>query len=253
MKKENFQIKSMSIGVTATVAVLVISLLFLSFSFEVKKEVAPMLIELDLSESNFGNQSHGNTAVEPLPSEAANIEPPTSSSKAKTETQEFNLESQANTSAPKIPPKTEATTKKSSTQSTQKAETQAEKAPQGDARGKSALENILGGKGSQKSSGEGNASQNGNVGDPKGNSDQGDRIGENWKTRVPANQEHDCQASGTVIVDIVVNSQGLIKRATPRLSSSDCLAQTAKSLVLQYVTAYPGKDNRRGSYRVNLK
>ncbi|WP_406628354.1 hypothetical protein [Ornithobacterium rhinotracheale] len=56
-----------------------------------------------------------------------------------------------------------------------------------------------------------------------------------------------------MIVDIVVNANGSIKRATPRPAKSQCLADTAKKLVLKYVTAFPGEDGRRGTYLVNLK
>lgn len=252
MSKENLQIKSISFGATAIAAVLVILLLFLSFSFEIKQESLPILIELNLSESNFGQQNQGNTPVEPLPTNQPSSSEAISTPSApiKTSTQEIRTKTQSKSPASIASPKTKTSTKKTSTQV---SENKPDKASQGDSRAKSALENILGGKGNKKSEGEGSGSQNGNIGDPKGNDDQGELIGENWKTHVPPNQDHNCQASGTVIVDIVVNSQGRIKRATPRLSSSDCLAQTAKKLVLQYVTAHPGKDNRRGSYRINLK
>lgn len=266
MNIEQTKIKSISLGVTAVVAVLAVLFLFITFSFEIKEDKLPVIISLAMDDnveitetSNFGNHTEGNTPVEPMPSAGEKQSSNDTETASKTQAKQNNPAKTKIASSVqkeiKAPVASSERAEKKQKASSSSDNKKTESKPQGDTRAKSALESILSGKGNQRSSGQGNGQGPGNVGDPKGNSSEGENIGENWKTRIPENESHQCSTGGVVIVDIVVDSQGKIKRATPRPSSSDCLVNTAKSLVYKYVTAYPapGKENRRGSYRVNLK
>ena len=251
--------KYQSLIITAIVGVLTCLLLFLSIDFKQENQIKPLLIEIAmLQESNYGNTDVGQGLEEPKPAEEQPLPAKSEASQpevSETKINEAPIKSKTQVTTKKIPvaskeKKSEAQPKKSNTK---KESSKTSNAPKGDAQGKSALEQILGGRGKSNSNGQGNGNRAGNVGDPKGNSDKGKGIGENWKTRVPENQSHNCSASGVVVVDIVVNANGSIKRATPRVSGNQCLANRAKELVLQYVTAFPGEDGRRGTYKVNLK
>ncbi|MBV7440318.1 hypothetical protein KRX57_02720 [Weeksellaceae bacterium TAE3-ERU29] len=251
--------KYQSLVITAIVGVLTCLLLFLSLEFKQENLNKPLLIEIAmLQESNYGNTDIGQGLEEPKPAEEQPL--PAKSEVSQPEISEHRIneapvKSQTQETTKKIPvaSKEKKTEAKPAKTNTQKESSKNSNAPKGDAQGKSALEQILGGKGKSNSNGQGDGNQAGNVGDPKGNSDKGTGIGENWKTRVPENQAHNCSASGVVVVDIVVNANGSIKRATPRVSGNQCLANRAKELVLQYVTAFPGADGRRGTYKVNLR
>lgn len=218
-----------------------------------------------LQESNYGNSEKGEGTEEPIPTENV-VNSSASSASKSTETTKAIKKKTPQKSSPKksnVVSKTQKSTKNTPTASTTKSTHKTSNSngtnnskntsPKGDAKGNSALANILGGKGKSKSNGQGNDGTRGNIGSPKGNSSTGSGIGENWKTRIPEPQTHQCSTSGIVIVDIVVNANGSIKRATPRATKDPCLSNKAKQLVLKYVTAKSGSDGRRGTYRVNLK
>lgn len=261
--------KIKSIIITTLVGILCILALWLNLTLEQNSKNKPLQIEIAmLQESNYGATSGGdNGAEEPAPtksttapvqqetfspSESKKTERPASkiSPPVKTKTQETPKK------RPSVSPEKNAqrvkSSKQSNTTATQKNNSK-KSTSSGNQEANAAMAKILGGKGTANTNGQGDGTSKGNVGDPKGNSDSGSGIGENWKTRVPQNQSHNCEASGTVIVDIVVNANGSIKRATPRVTKSQCLANRAKELVLKYVTAYPGAEGRRGSYKVTLK
>ncbi|MRI63275.1 hypothetical protein EDM00_04600 [Ornithobacterium rhinotracheale] len=272
MSRKEINAKKESIIITAVVGILCALLLFLSFEFKKESDKKPLMIELAmLEDTNYGNTDLGQGPEEPAPaaeSHAPTPEPapakseptpapaPKPTKSVTTPQKTAPVKSKTQTTTKKLPVASNKTSKTESKSSSTQGKTSNKNSsaqPQGDSQGKSALENILGGKGKNKSTGQGNSGSAGNYGDPKGTTDHGKNIGENWKTRVPENQSHNCDSSGSVIVDIVVNANGSIKRATPRPAKSQCLADTAKKLVLKYVTAYPGEDGRRGTYRVNLK
>ncbi|QAR30093.1 hypothetical protein EQP59_01320 [Ornithobacterium rhinotracheale] len=278
MSRKEITAKKESFLITAVVGILCLLLLLLNFKFKKENNQAPLMIEIAMVEEpkpmteeiNYGNTELGQGPEEPAPATEAKAAVPEPTPVKKTSApaptpKPIKAESTPAKNSP-VKSKTQTTTKKlpvasenpvkATTESANQTQAKNKKTasqPQGDSQGKSALENILGGIGKNKSSGQGTSGAAGNYGDPKGTSSQGKNIGENWKTRVPEGQSHNCEASGSVMVDIVVNANGSIKRATPRPAQSQCLADTAKKLVLKYVTAYPGEDGRRGTYLVNLK
>ena len=250
--------KYQSLIITAIVGVLTCLLLFLSIEFKQENQIKPLLIEIAmLQESNYGNTDVGQGLEEPKPAEEQPLPAKSEASQPEVSEPKINeapVKSKTQVTTKEIPVASKNKKAESKSKSnTPKESSKTSDAPKGDAQGKSALEQILGGKGKSNSNGQGDGNTAGNVGDPKGNSDRGTGIGENWKTRVPENQSHNCSASGVVVVDIVVNANGGIKRAVPRVSGNQCLANRAKELVLQYVTAFPGEDGRRGTYKVNLR
>lgn len=273
MSRKEINAKKESIIITAVVGILCALLLFLSFEFKKESDQKTLMIEIAMVEdTNYGNTDLGQGTEEPAPAaesqvptpepEPAQSEPtppaptPTPTKNVTAPQKTAPVKSKTQTTQEKLPVASNKTSKTENKSSSAQGKTNNQNSsaqPQGDSQGKSALENILGGKGKNKSNGQGNSGSAGNYGDPKGTTDHGKNIGENWKTRVPENQSHNCDSSGSVIVDIVVNANGSIKRATPRPAKSQCLANTAKKLVLKYVTAFPGEDGRRGTYLVNLK
>lgn len=254
----DIEVKAGNHSLIITIVIGLLSLLFLliSFTFEQPQpKVQPIEIAM-----NFGNSELGQGEEEPQPNEesqSASAQAESLSSQTKSDIKE----AVTNPTAEKVPTASKPKKKNSQPQKTQNTKTKPKPnpkpKPQGDAKGKAALKNLLSGKGKSKSSGQGNDGVAGNVGDPKGNDSYGTNIGENWKSRIPEPQSHNCSASGIIIVDIVVNAAGNVKsaRAGARGSSSNdsCLKAKAKELVQKYVRAYPGKDGRRGSYRVNLR
>lgn len=252
----DIEVKAGNHSLIITIIIGLLSLLFLliSFTFEQPQpKVQPIEIAM-----NFGNSELGQGEEEPQPNEASQSASAQSESLS-SQTQSDIKEAVTKPTAEKVPTASKPKKKTSQPQKTQKAKTNPKPTPkpQGDAKGKAALKNLLSGKGKSNSSGQGNDGVAGNVGDPKGNDSYGTTIGENWKSRIPEPQSHNCTASGVIIVDIVVTASGNIKsaRAGARGSSSNdsCLKAKAKELVKKYVRAYPGKDGRRGSYRVNLR
>lgn len=248
----DIEVKAGNHSLIITIIIGLLSLLFLliSFTFEQPQpKVQPIEIAM-----NFGNSELGQGEEEPQPNEesqSASAQSESLSSQTKSDIKEAITKP----TAEKVPTASKPKKKKSQHQKTQKNKPNPK--PKGDAKGKAALKNLLSGKGKSNSSGQGNDGVAGNVGDPKGNDSYGITIGENWKTRIPEPQSHNCTASGIIIVDIVVDATGNIKsaRAGARGSSSNdsCLKTKAIELVKKYVRAYPGKDGRRGSYRVNLR
>lgn len=274
MNKKEINAKKESIIITTIVGFFCVLLLFLSFEFKKESEKETLMIELAMVEdTNYGNTELGQGIEEPAPVAKSQVptpdpkpaisEPTPAPTPSPIPTKNVTapkktapVKSKTQTTQEKLPVASNKTSKTENKSSSAQGKTSSKISsaqPQGDSQGKSALENILSGKGKNKSNGQGNSGSAGNYGDPKGATDHGKNIGENWKTRVPENQSHNCDSSGSVIVDIVVNANGSIKRATPRPAQSQCLADTAKKLVLKFVTAYPGEDGRRGTYRVTLK
>lgn len=245
-----------SLIITAVIGVLTLLLLLITFTFE---DTYPKFQPIEIA-MNFGNSEVGQGEAEPRPSEnsassAAAAQPQPKKLAPSTPLKNVATQSTTETrpvasqnTTPKPQPKTQPT------QNTQPAETPK---PQGDARGNSALNSIIGGKGNSNSGGQGNDGTPGNVGDPKGSDSNGTGIGENWKSRIPEPQSHSCSSSGIIVVNIVVNANGTIKtaRGGARGSTSNdaCLKQRAEELVRKHVRAYPGAAGRRGSYRVNLR
>lgn len=257
--------KKKSLLITLIIGVLSLSVLLLSMEFQKK---FPPTIPIEIA-MNFGNTDMGQGIEEPAPVETSKgeavSEPETKSSASASQE---SLAAVVKESAEKTPAATPKKTKKKSTKSTKKSTKETKTAdknektsektqPKGDAKGKTALSNLIGGKGKSKSEGQGNSGQPGNIGDPKGSDSSGTGIGENWKSRIPEPQSHDCDASGVIVVDIVVNASGGVKTARAggkgSTSSDVCLKNKAVSLVKKYVRAYPGKEGRRGSYKVNLR
>lgn len=276
-----------SFMITLGIGLLSLLLLLISFSFETKdKKNQPIEIAM-----NFGNTDLGKGEEEPAPaksdSESAsapnnndteieeNIEKPTTVEEPKKETPPARQAVTQNTKEDRVSAvnkkqkkvdnkaKSNSTTaeksnkKSSSNKSTSNANNSNANSNQGDSRANDALSNILGGKGKAQSSGQGSSNTAGNVGDPKGSDSYGTSIGEDWKSKIPEPQQHNCSASGTIVVEIIVNSAGNIKSAIPGVkgstSSDACLKSRAKELVLKYVKANPGADGRKGFYKVNLR
>lgn len=253
--------------ITVVVGLLSLLLLLITFTFQ---DTYPKFQPIEIA-MNFGNSEVGQGETEPRPSE--NTESSASSSSAasqytpqpqRTQTPGKQVVTQNTTETRPVAPQTNAKSNKTGLPKTNTAATSGQSnnnsqspKPQGDTRGNSALSSIIGGKGTSNSTGQGNDGVPGNVGDPKGSDSDGTGIGENWKSRVPEPQSHDCQESGVIVVNIVVNAQGGIKSARPggrgSTSNDACLRQKAKELVEKYVRAYPGTDGRTGSYRVNLR
>lgn len=252
--------------ITLIIGTLTLLLLLISFTFDGKEELQAPVIEIAM---DFGNTEVGMGDAEPMPAQtvtapaAASPQPQTPAASAppsrpaltQTTTETRPVASPTPRPRPERPTTTapSQSTSQSQTTANQPAQTQAP----ADSRGTSALDAILGGRGSSSSSGQGNTNQAGNVGDPSGGDGGGSNIGENWRTRIPEPQTHNCESSGAIIVDIVVNANGGIKtaRAGARGSTSNdpCLYRRAEELVRRYVTAQSGADGRRGSYRVNLR
>ncbi|MDO5509133.1 MAG: hypothetical protein Q4F57_00415 [Weeksellaceae bacterium] len=264
MTEENRKEKIIG-GIAALIAgLLTLLLLLLSFTFE--RQTPPQtVIEIAM---DFGSTETGMGDAEPMP--APTVEPsaaaaqpqapaaataPSRPAVTQTTTETRPVASPTPRPRPERPTTTapSQSTSQSSTPSTQTSQSQ----PATDTRGSSALDAILGGRGNSQSSGQGSSNQPGNVGDPSGGDGGGSSIGENWRTRIPEPQTHNCDSSGVIIVDIVVNSGGGIRtaRAGARGSTSNdpCLYRRAEELVKRYVTAQAGADGRRGSYRVNLR
>lgn len=251
--------------ITIIIGVLSLLLLLITFTFE---DTYPKFQPIEIA-MNFGNSQVGQGDAEPMPSEnmtaaassaAASSQPQTQPNEAPAR----KVATQTTTESRPVAAKTDTKSKNTKTSqpnkssnNTQPAQNSQNNQPQGDARGNSALSSIIGGKGNSNSSGQGNNGVSGNVGDPKGSDSDGAGIGENWKSRIPEPQSHDCDASGVIVVNIVVNAQGGIKSARPggrgSTSNDACLKQKAKELVEKYVRAFPGSDGRTGSYRVNLR
>lgn len=252
---------------TVIIAVLSLLILLITFTFE---DTYPKFQPIEIA-MNFGNSEVGQGEEEPSPSETTESAA-SSASAAETQPQPQppaqparNVVTQNTTeprpAAPRTNTNNTTNTRNTQTSAQQNTQTQSQPAatpqPQGDSRGNSALSSIIGGKGNSNSSGQGNDGVSGNVGDPKGSDSDGTGIGENWRSRIPEPQNHDCDASGIIVVEITVNAQGGIKSARPggrgSTSNDACLRNKAKELVERYVRAYPGSDGRTGSYRVNLR
>ncbi|MGI9526161.1 MAG: hypothetical protein ACR2MS_03505 [Weeksellaceae bacterium] len=241
---------------TVIIGLLSLLVLFISFSFD---HVKPLAQPIEIA-MNFGNTPTGEGLEEPAITEQSSTpsnssSQPVSQPTEPTTTQEATQKSVTQNTSERIPV---ASNKKTSDKKAVKATPKAsESKPQGDQRANDALSNILGAKGKNSSSGQGNDGSVGNVGDPKGSDSHGTGVGENWKSTIPEPQHHNCSASGTIMVEVIVNASGGIKSVTPGVKGSttadECLKTRARELVLKYVRAYPGSDGRKGIYRVNLR
>lgn len=256
-----------SLIITVIIGLLSLLILLITFTFE---DTYPKFQPIEIA-MNFGNSEVGQGEAEPRPSEnmasAASSSASSAQSSPQPQTQSTPISNVATQNTTETRPvatrNPSPTTRNNTSQSTrtnntsQNNETTQTPQPQGDQRGNSALSSIIGGKGNANSGGQGNDGIAGNVGDPKGSDSDGSGIGENWKSRIPEPQQHDCDASGIIVVNIVVNAQGGIKSARPggrgSTSNDACLRAKAKELVERYVRAFPGADGRTGSYRVNLR
>lgn len=246
-----------SLIISLVIGLLTLLLLLITFTFE---DTYPKFQPIEIA-MNFGNSDVGQGEAEPAPAKtqesSAPSQPQVTQPQQKVATPIKNVATQnTNETRP-----TASKDNKPKTKPQPKAKTNPKPSPKpkpkGDAKGNSALNSILGGKGKSNSAGQGNDGVKGNIGDPKGSDSNGTSIGENWKSRIPEPQSHNCNASGVIVVDIVVNANGTIKsaRGGARGSSSNdaCLKQKAEQLVRKYVRAHPGKAGRRGSYKVNLR
>lgn len=247
----DIEIKSsrQSLVVTIVVGALTLSMLLITIKFEIpskNQNIQPIEIAM-----NFGTSNLGQGVAEPMPSVSQAAASSSEQSQAASSELE-NVATQQTTKSRPVAAPTPSTQTESQTSSQPPSPE-----PQGDVKGATALQQLLGGRGQSPSDGDGSDGVPGNVGDPKGGEGDGDGIGENWLSTIPEPQRHDCASSGVIVVDIIVNANGGIKSAIPggrgSTSSDPCLRNKAKSLVEEYVRAHPGTDGRRGSYRVNLR
>ncbi|MXV39046.1 hypothetical protein GO491_10230 [Flavobacteriaceae bacterium Ap0902] len=242
--------------ITVIIGLLSLLLLLVTFSFDITKtQAAPIEIAM-----NFGNTDVGQGEEEPapadeLPASAASAASVESKTEAPTPTAPTRQAVTQHTAENRPVAAPQTTTKPKTSNKPENRPTESK--PKGNQRANDALSSILSGKGQSNAGGQGNDGVAGNVGDPKGSASQGMGIGENWKSTIPEPQQHNCSSSGTIVVEIIVNSSGGIKSVTPGVrgstSADPCLKTRARELVMQYVRAYPGADGRKGLYRVNLR
>ena len=249
-----------SLIISIVIGILSLLLLLVTFTFE---DTYPKFQPIEIA-MNFGNTDVGQGEAEPMPAETQQAAESSSSAVEQPQTVTpstpvSNAVTQNTTETRPVATKTPAPTPqpKSQTKPTPAAQPTESPQPTGDAKANSALSSLIGGKGKANSGGQGKDGTAGNVGDPKGSDSDGTGIGQNWKSTIPEPQSHDCTSSGVIVVDIIVNASGGIKSAIPgargSTSNDACLKTKAKSLVEQYVRAYPGSDGRRGTYKVNLR
>ncbi len=252
---ENIARRKSALATTLVVSVLLILFMFITISFQQDKEIKknePIEIAM-----NFGQTDKGKGEIEPAPNTSTHTKnTPTESTTTSTPVRQETPSSpkKINTTLDKSPvstpqPKPNSKPTKATTSS---EKPKAESKPKMDSKGKNALDNLIGGKGKSKSGGQGSSSSAGNVGDPKGNSNTGKGI-EQWASYIPANQKHNCEASGSVYMKITVNANGSIKSVQPKKLYDQCLIDKATFLIKKYVKAYAGADGRTGTYKVDLK
>ncbi|MEC5394061.1 ferric siderophore ABC transporter substrate-binding protein [Bergeyella sp. RCAD1439] len=260
--------------ITLLVSLLVLlGLYFYKFSRELpepKEEVTTMLV-------NFGDLQDGQGEEEPAPQEPSmvsvseevplqqpEIEPVSAPEKTITGTNN-------KVAAPKV----EKSEKKPEKKEDKKKEPASKPSPlpakknpinqaqaQGDAKGTTAVGNLIRGRGASNGS-QGTGGTSGNVGDPLGGEGQGDsKIGIDRKLvafipgtmgRGGAQPSHNCSASGTITIAYTVDKAGNVVSARRSGGLSDpCVTSTTIAWVKQYVKAEKASTSSTGTYRITF-
>lgn len=139
--------------------------------------------------------------------------------------------------------------------------TQGSKA-RGDGRGNEAIGNLIRGKGSNTGT-QGTGGNSGNAGDPLGGDGNGDsRIGIDRRlisfipgtmNRGGIQPEHQCSATGTIVIDYTVDKTGKVTSAKRKSGSLDpCIVSTATTWVKQYVKAESAQAGSSGTYKITF-
>lgn len=132
----------------------------------------------------------------------------------------------------------------------------------GDGKGRNAIGNLLAGRGKNPGS-QGNGNGVGNSGDPLGGDGNGDSkigINRNLIDFIPGTMgrggkqpNHNCSASGTIVIAYTVDKSGTVVSAK-RLSglSDPCAVATTTAWVKKYVKAEKAKVSSTGTYSISF-